>query len=118
MISDAELRMMKPSAFLINTARGGLVDVDAVTRALQDNRLRGAAVDVLPAEPPGYDYLSSLSGEMIVTPHAAFFSMESTLDLQIRTAEAVRACLGGEIPRHLVNPGVLSSPNFRSRSAF
>jgi phosphoglycerate dehydrogenase-like enzyme len=74
LIGRDELASMKPDALLVNTARGGVVDLDAVLDALRHGRLRGAALDVLPVEPPP---LRPVAPNLIVTPHAAYYSPAS-----------------------------------------
>jgi D-3-phosphoglycerate dehydrogenase / 2-oxoglutarate reductase len=113
MIGEAELRKMKPSAFLINTARGALIDQDALVRALREGWIAGAGLDVLAPEPPDpADPLLALENA-IVTPHASFYSEEATADLQRRGAGNVRAVLGGEVPDTVVNREVLDRPDLR-----
>ena len=108
MISRDELAMMKPEAFLINTARGPLIDEDALYDALTQGRIGGAGVDVLvDAEPPPDHPLLRLKN-MLVTPHVAFYSQESTLELEERAAGEVARVLQGQMPDNLVNPEVLS----------
>lgn len=112
-IGEAELRRMKDSAFLINTSRGALVDQAALTRALQEGWIGGAGLDVLAPEPPDpADPLLS-QGNAIVTPHASFYSVESTLDLQQRAAANVLAVLRGQVPETVVNREVLDRPELR-----
>jgi len=79
LISSPQLSLMKPDALLINTARGGLVDSAALLAALQDERLGGAGIDVLPVEPPGDDepLLSVERPNLIVTPHIAWAAREA-----------------------------------------
>jgi glycerate dehydrogenase len=79
LIGEKELRLMKPSALLINTARGGIVDEVALAAALRDNRLAGAGIDVLTTEPPreGNPLLADDIPNLIVTPHIAWASVES-----------------------------------------
>ena len=113
LIGAAELARMKPTAFLVNTARGGVVDLAALSNALAAGSIRGAAVDVLPVEPPPAEWLRGRPANLIVTPHAAFYSVESVADLQRRTAAVVKQCLTGEVPPNVVNPAVLDSPRLR-----
>jgi D-3-phosphoglycerate dehydrogenase len=107
LIGGPELAMMKPGSFLINTARGGLVDHQALAAALQSGQLAGAALDVQDPEPPPLDEPPYNHPHVIVTPHSAFISQESLLDLRTRASNQVVQCLHGEVPDNLVNPEVL-----------
>ncbi|MET4575759.1 C-terminal binding protein [Ottowia thiooxydans] len=78
-------------AYLVNTSRGGLTDLDAVLAALDSGRLRGVGLDVLPVEPPAPDHPILHHPRAIVTPHAAFYSTESVLDLRHKFAVNVVA---------------------------
>lgn len=102
-------RRMKPTAYLINTARGPLVDTDALLEALEQGRLAGAALDVLPQEPPAPDSPLLKCEKLILTPHAAFYSEESLEELQSKAAEEVVRVLLGQPPNNPVNPEVLAS---------
>jgi D-3-phosphoglycerate dehydrogenase len=105
---DAFARM-KPEALLINTARGPLVDIQALAAALDAGHLAGAALDVLPEEPPPADLAVIDRDNVILTPHTAFYSEEALLDLQTKAAEDVARVLSGERPIYPVNPEVLDS---------
>jgi D-3-phosphoglycerate dehydrogenase len=100
---------MKPEALLINTARGPLVDVQALAVALDAGQLAGAALDVLPEEPPPADLAVIDRDNVILTPHTAFYSEEALLDLQTKAAEDVARVLSGETPIYPVNPEVLET---------
>jgi len=93
---------MKPTACLVNTARGPIVDEAALAAALDAGQLAGAALDVMEREPPVDSPLLGRN-DVILTPHTSFYSEESLLELQTRAAEEVRRVLGGEAPRHPVN---------------
>ena len=95
LIGETELAAMKPSAYLINCARGGLVDQAALQRALASRRLAGAGLDVLEHEPPSPDTIQALLDlpNVIVTPHVAWYSEESIMDRQRLAAETVRQAL-------------------------
>jgi len=108
LIGQRELALMKPTAFLINTSRGGIVDEQALAEALKEQRLGGAALDVLSAEPPPLDHPLRQAPNMILTPHLAFYSRESVTELQTKAAEEVARALKGEAPRSPVNPEVLT----------
>jgi D-3-phosphoglycerate dehydrogenase / 2-oxoglutarate reductase len=107
-IGQRELTRMKPTAFLINTSRGGIVDEQALAVALKEGRLGGAALDVLSVEPPLADHPLRQAPNMILTPHLAFYSRESVVELQTKAAEEVARALKGEPPRSPVNPEVLT----------
>jgi len=107
-IGQRELAQMKPTAFLINTSRGGIVDEQALAAALTAKRLGGAALDVLSVEPPPGDHPLRQAPNIILTPHLAFYSRESVIELQTKAAEEVARALKGEPPRSPVNPEVLT----------
>jgi len=106
-------RRMKPTAHLINTARGSVVDEEALAEALDEGRLAGAALDVLSQEPPSSSPLFGRDN-VILTPHMSFYSAESLIDLQSRAAEEVVRVLTGEAPRNPLNPEALKSSQERS----
>jgi D-3-phosphoglycerate dehydrogenase len=91
LIGRDELAAMKPSAILVNTARGGVVDLDALLAALRSRRLAGAALDVLPTEPPP---ARPAAPNLIVTPHAAYYSPAAEERAYRLCVERVRAALG------------------------
>jgi D-3-phosphoglycerate dehydrogenase len=107
LIGEREFGLMKPTALLVNTARGPIVDISAVTRALQERRIAGAALDVvdpepLPADSPLYQF-----DNVILTPHAAYYSERS---IELVRAEALKETLRvlrGQRPRTIANPAVL-----------
>lgn len=115
LIAEPQLRLMKSSAYLINTGRGGLVDEEALKRALVEGWIAGAALDVLGAEPPAPDLELLRLDALVVTPHAAFYSDAAIEELQHRAAENVAMALAGQVPRTLVNPSVAQSPHLRIR---
>jgi D-3-phosphoglycerate dehydrogenase / 2-oxoglutarate reductase len=101
-------RRMKPSAYLINTARGPIVDEAALAQALDAGRLAGAALDVLSQEPPTASPLMGRDN-VILTPHMSFYSVESLVELQTKAAEEVVRVLTGQSPRNPVNPEAMKS---------
>ncbi len=107
MISVERLARMKAGACLINTARGGVVDHDALARSLATGHLAGAALDVQTPEPPDLSRAPYDDPRVIVTPHAAFVSAESLADLRRRAATQVVERLAGRVPESVVNPSVL-----------
>ena len=108
---DADaFKRMKPEAVLINTARGALIDETALADALDAGLLAGAALDVVPEEPLTSDSPLLDRENVILTPHTAFYSEESLLELQTKAAQDVAHVLSGEVPRYPVNPQVLAAP--------
>jgi D-3-phosphoglycerate dehydrogenase len=104
---ENELKTMKKTAYLINTARGPIVDEKALYNALENRWIAGAALDVMEKEPPdGGSSLLKLDN-LIITPHISFYSEESYIELKTKVAEAVLSVLKGELPRAIVNPQVI-----------
>jgi D-3-phosphoglycerate dehydrogenase / 2-oxoglutarate reductase len=108
MMGAREFALLKPSAYLINTARGGVIDHAALAEALARNQLAGAALDVQVPEPPDLTQAPYDDPRVIVTPHAAFVSLESLENLRQRAAKQVAVRLSGGVPENVVNPAVLS----------
>ena len=113
MIGARELEMMKSESFLINCARGPLIDEDALYDALTSGSISGAGLDVMVDNHPVNDHPLLGLDNIIITPHVAFFSQESTLELEQRAAREVAYVLTGRMPDNLVNPAVLDHPNPR-----
>lgn len=103
LIDREKLRLMKPSAILVNTSRGPVVDQAALIEALKEGWIAGAALDVLTSEPPDEDDPLLEMENVILTPHVAWFSEESFTDLLQKAAHEVVRALRGEEPLHLVN---------------
>ncbi len=108
-INRESLARFRPGAFLINTARGGLVDHEALAEALADGRLAGAALDVQTPEPPHLAHAPYNDPRVIVTPHAAFLSAESLQELRTRAVQQVLERLAGKSPANIVNAVELSN---------
>ena len=108
LIGRAELELMKPGAILVNTARGGIVDEQALCDALSSGHLAGAAVDVFEQEPvpPGHPLLALEN--LLLTPHVAGQSAESMVRMSVGAADNILRVLRGEQPSCLVNPEVLT----------
>ncbi len=109
LIGAAELSLMKPNAILVNTSRGPLIDLDGLRRALEEGRLRGAGLDVLETEPPPADDPLLHRDDVVITPHAAFYSEESVEELQRKAVEQVIEALAGRTPPYAVNAAALGT---------
>ncbi len=107
MIGANELKLMKNDAFLINAARGPLIDEAALVEALRAGEIGGAGLDVLEETAPPDDHPLYAMDNVIITPHTAFFSQASTIELEERTAQEVVRVLNGEPPDIIINPEVL-----------
>jgi len=103
MIGEKELKMMKSSAYLINTGRGKCVDEKALVKALKEGWIRGAALDVFENEPEIEPELKELEN-VVLTPHIGSASYETRSRMAVMVAENVLAALKGEIPPNCINP--------------
>ena len=106
LIGEAFFKRMKPTAILINTSRGPVVDELALTRALREKRLAGAALDVWEREPVAADNPLLGMDNVIATPHAAYFSSPAVAQVPRRCGEEVARVLTGQRPKNVVNPEV------------
>lgn len=103
LITGDELQMMRDSAYLINCARGGIVNENALAEAIESGNIAGAGLDVLSEEPPGADNPLVNKSRVLITPHTAFSSSESVIELREKAARNVRDVLTGETPDYIVN---------------
>ncbi len=99
------LARMPAASYLVNTARGGLVQLDAVLRALEEGQLAGVALDVLPDEPPAPDHPVRTHPRALVTPHVAWYSTESEVELRRKAAQNVVTWARTGRPDHPVVDG-------------
>jgi D-3-phosphoglycerate dehydrogenase len=109
LIDETFLRRMKPTACLINTSRGPVVDERALLQALQEGWIAGAALDVLETEPAAANNALLHLPNVIVTPHAAYYSTAAVAQVPKRCGEEVARVLAGQRPRHVVNPEVYAT---------
>jgi len=112
LINRDTLAKMPPGSFVVNTARGGVVDVLAVLDAVTSGHLRGAAIDVLETEPPLNDHPLIVAwrdpnhpahDRIILNPHAAFYSEEGSVDMRVKGSQNCRRVLLGQKPYNVVN---------------
>lgn len=108
LFGENNLRAMKKTAYLINTARGPIIDERNLYVALKERWIAGAALDVMEKEPPDWKNLLPKLDNLIITPHISFYSEESYVELKTKVAESVLSVLKGELPRAIVNPQVVN----------
>lgn len=113
LLGDEQLSLLPRGAVVVNTARGPIVDVDALLTLLRSGHLAAAALDVLPVEPPvdppailrAYrEREPGLEGRLIITPHAAWFTPESEADTRRKSVETMRAALLTNRPQNVITP--------------
>ena len=112
LLGHAELALLPKGAVVVNTARGPIIDLDALLALLRDRHIAAAGLDVLPVEPPvepvpellrAYRAREpGLEGRLVVTPHAAWFTPESEHDTRVKSAETMRAALLTNRPRNVI----------------
>ncbi len=108
LIGERELGLMKPTAFLINTARGGIVDERALAQALQERRIGGAALDTFEVEPLSPNSALRRLDNVILTPHMLGHTSDLMESLEAALLESVGNVLSGTPPRYVRNPEVLA----------
>ena len=108
LIGEVEMKRMKPTTFLINCARGPVVDQEALTEALESGQIAGAALDVQEVEPPTTETRERLFQlpNVIITPHIGWYSEQSMIERQIKGAQTVAKVIQGGKPSTVVNPEV------------
>jgi len=106
MFGARQFQRMKPSAYLINTSRGPLIDQLELRAALDKSELAGAALDVFDPEPPDLSQPLFQDERVLITPHAGFLSQESLVELRSRTFRQIVQVFQGLQPEHVVNPSV------------
>ncbi len=115
LIGEAQLRKMKPTAYLINTARGALIDEMALVRALQEKWIAGAALDAFVKEPLPIDHPLRHAPNLLLTPHQASFGYDTGKAVSDLAAQAILDVKAGQRPQFVVNTDVLASPVLRSK---
>jgi D-3-phosphoglycerate dehydrogenase len=111
LVNAERLARIRPGLILVNTSRGGLVDLAALDAALEDGRVAAAGLDVLEDEPnPDLSRELFRRPNVLLTPHLAWYSVESRRDLALQAAEEAWRFITGERPRNLINPDARPSP--------
>jgi phosphoglycerate dehydrogenase-like enzyme len=117
LVNAERLRLMKPTAYLINTARGPIVDQKALTKVLTERRIAGAGLDVLETEPPAADDPILKLDNVILTPHALCWTDQCFAGNGAADIKAVIDIQHGRVPRGVVNRKVIDDSRFRARLA-
>jgi phosphoglycerate dehydrogenase-like enzyme len=113
LLGEVQLRKMKPTAYLINTARGALVDEAALAQVLHERKIAGAALDAFVVEPLPADHPLRSAPEVLLTPHLASFARESGERVSTTAAQAIVDLMQGRKPQYIVNPEVFKSAQLR-----
>jgi phosphoglycerate dehydrogenase-like enzyme len=113
LIGEAQLRQMKPGAYIINTARGAVMDEAALLRALRENWIAGAALDAFVVEPLPADHPFRTAPNLLLTPHQASFGLDTGARVSTAAAQAIVDLQAGRQPQWVVNPEVYKSPALR-----
>ncbi|MFD0711999.1 NAD(P)-dependent oxidoreductase [Paenibacillus sp. GCM10027626] len=117
LIGEAELSAMKPTAYLINTARGPIVDQQALVKALQNNWIAGAGLDVFAVEPIAPDDPLLQLDNVIVTPHALCWTDELYSGIGHSVVQGILKVMRGELPDAIVNKQIVNKPSFQAKLA-
>ena len=117
LVDARRLSLMKPTAFLINCARGPVVDQSALTKVLQERRIAGAGLDVFDPEPPHSDDPILKLDNVILTPHALCWTDQMFEGIGTRDMQAVLELSRGQVPSGIVNSAVLDNPIWQQRIA-
>jgi D-3-phosphoglycerate dehydrogenase len=107
MIGEAQFKMMKKTAIVVNTARGAVVDQQALYRALREGWINSAGIDVYEREPVEADCPLFELDNVVVTDHAGWYSEDSQIELQTKAAVNVLQALAGEPVKNVINKDVI-----------
>ncbi len=114
LINEARLRLMKPSAYLINAARGAMINDDALILALEQGWIAGAALDTFVIEPLPADSPLRRAPNLLLTPHQASCARETGEKVSLVAAQAIVDLMNGRRPQYVVDPEVFKSPSLRA----
>jgi phosphoglycerate dehydrogenase-like enzyme len=114
MIGEAQLRQMKRTAYLINTSRGALLDETALVRALNEQWIAGAALDVFTIEPLPADSALRSAPNLLLSPHQSSYARGTAERVSLAAAQSIVDLMNGNTPQNVLNPDVFASPAFRA----
>ena len=114
LIGEPQLRRMKPTSYLINTARGALIDEEALARALREGWIAGAALDAFTVEPLPSAHPLRSAPNVLLTPHLASFARETGERVSVTAAQAIVDLMNGRRPQLVVDPSVYESGHLRA----
>ncbi len=117
LVGARELALMKPTAYIINTARGPIIDERALVETLRAKRIAGAGIDVFEQEPPPKNHPLFALDNVIVAPHAVAWTEESMRDNSLDACRNVRAVYEGKAPETLANPKAAGRPGVQAKLA-
>ena len=112
-VGEEALALMKPSAIIINTARGPIIDQTALFHALQQRKIAGAGLDVFEQEPVSRDNPLLGLDNIIMTPHSAALTKECVVRMAVEAVNCTLAVFNGRIPPNVANPQVLASDRWK-----
>lgn len=115
LIGEPQLRQMKSTAYLINTARGALLDEAALARTLRENRIAGAALDVFATEPLPADSPLRTVPNLLLSPHQSSYARETGERVSLAAAQGIVDLANGKKPGNVLNPEVFDDANLRAR---
>lgn len=115
LVGEAQLRMMKPTAYLVNTARGPIVNQAALVRALQERWIAGAGIDVFEKEPIDPDDPIATLDNVILSPHGLAWTEEIARDNGLEACDNILSVFRGEAPFATVNRDVIARPQFQQK---
>jgi phosphoglycerate dehydrogenase-like enzyme len=115
MIGQAQLRQMKRTAYLINTGRGALLDEAALVRALQENWIAGAALDVFTTEPLPADSVLRSAPNLLLSPHQSSYARGTGERVSLMAAQSIVDLMNGKKPQNVLNPDVFGTKELRAR---
>ncbi len=117
MIRREHLLLMKPTAYLVNVARGELIDQRALVDVLRERRIAGAGLDVFEEEPLPAEHPLVQLDNVILTPHWLPATVEAGLAIGLSTLGGMMRAARGEVPEHVINTEVLDRPGFQAKLA-